>query len=307
MGAHVHSLRTPTVMGPDDAPAFLKTALEHVDHTIFCSRIGDQMRFYPLPGPGTKTMCYALDAQMLAGEACRVPYQLAVETLSYVQAKLDHTNHWRVTCPLGTDISANCEPGVGAADPKTGFTIRLFPLGPFRTFSCAGANGRLVSRWLPGSATRRYEPYGLILEEPVTLVVKDGRIVDFEGSTRTARIARAHYQHVASCFDIDPFVVHSWHGGTNPKIFYPRTAESDVERWNGVVHSHPRYTHFHTCGAYNPGEIVVGLIDASVFINDEPYWEQGCLTLLDRDDAHDLLGRYPGQEEAFKMQMDIGV
>ena len=252
-------------------------------------------------------MCYALDAQMLAGEACRVPYRLALETLGFVQKKLDLTTQWRVTCPLGTDISASCEPVVGAADPKTEFTIRLFPLGPFRTFSCAQASGRLVSRWLPGSATRRYEPYGLILEEPVTLVVKDGRIVDFQGSTQTVRVARDHYEHVASCFDIDPFVVHSWHGGTNPKIFYPRTAVSDVERWNGVVHSHPRYTHFHTCGAYNPGEIVVGLIDASILINDEPYWEQGRLTLLDHDDARELLVGYPGQEDAFEMKMDIGV
>ena len=110
-----------------------------------------------------------------------------------------------------------------------------------------------------------------------------------------------------SCYYHDPFVVHSWHGGTNPKIFYPGTAESDIERWNGVVHSHPRYTHFHTCGAYNPGEIAVGLIDTSVFINAEPYWEQGRLTLLDRGDAHELLDRYPGQDGAFEMCMDIGV
>ena len=307
MGAQVHSLRTPTVMGPDDAPEFLRITLEHVDHTVFFSRIGDQMRFYPLPGPGTKTMCYALDAQMLAGEACRVPYQLTLETLSYVQSRLDHTTHWRVTCPSGTDISGSSEPVVGAPDPKTAFTIRLFPLGPFRTFSCAEASGRLVSRWLPGSATHRYEPYGLILEEPVALMIEHGRIIDFEGPSRIAQMARDHYEHVGSCFDIDPFVVHSWHGGTNPKIFYPGSAESDIERWNGVLHSHPRYIHFHTCGAYNPGEIAVGLVDASVFINDEPYWEQGRLTLLDRDDAHELLDRYPGQENAFEMCMDIGI
>ena len=50
MGARVHSIHTPGVDGPDDAPAFLTAALEHVDHTLFFSRIGDQMRFYPLPG-----------------------------------------------------------------------------------------------------------------------------------------------------------------------------------------------------------------------------------------------------------------
>ena len=307
MGARVHSLRTPPVDGPDDVPAYLSAAMEQVGHTVFFSRIGDQMRFYPLPGPGSKTMCYSLDATLLAGEACRVPYQLALETLSHVQEKLDHTTHWRVTCPLGTDIAGVCDPVVQTADAKAGFTIRLFPLGPFRTFSCAGVNGQLVSRWFPGSATHRYEPYGLILDEPVALVVESGRIVDFVGPVSSVGTLREHYEHVAGCFDIDPFVVHSWHGGTNPKIFYPRTAESDVERWNGVVHSHPRYTHFHTCGAYNPGEIVVGLIDATIFINAEPYWHRGRLTLLEHDDARSLLSRYPGNESAFEMNLEIGV
>ena len=242
MGARVHSLRTPPVAGPDNVPAYLSAAMEQVEHTVFFSRIGDQMRFYPLPGPGSKTMCYALDAMMLAGEACRVPYQLTLETLSHIQEKLNHTTHWRVTCPLGSDIAGVCDPVTHPSDPKAGFTIQLFPLGPFRTFSCAGVNGRLLSRWFPGSATHRYEPYGLILEEPVALIVASGRIVDFEGPASSVDRVRTHYEHVAGCFDIDPFVVHSWHGGTNPKIFYPRSAESDVERWNGVVHSHPRYT-----------------------------------------------------------------
>ena len=307
MGAHVHSLRTPPIDGPDDAPAFLGAAMEHVDHTVFCSRIGDQMRFYPLPGAGSKTMCYALDAEMLAGEACRVPYQLTLETLGLVQHKLNETRHWRVVCPLGTDIAGECDPVAQMADPKAGFTVRLFPLGPFRTFSCEHASGRLVSRWLPGSATHRYDPYGLILEQPVTLVIENGRIVNFEGPEEIVRTTRQHYAHVAAYFDIDPFVVHSWHAGTNPKIFYPQQAQSDIERWNGVLHSHTRYTHFHTCGAYNPGEIVVGLIDASIFINNKPYWEQGRLTLLDGDDAQALLKRFRGHEHAFEMQMEIGV
>ena len=307
MGARVHSLCTPLINGPDDAPAYLRTALEQVDHTVFFSRIGDQMRFYPLPGPGTKTMCYALDASMLAGEACRVPYQLTLQTLAYVQKKLNDTTHWQVTCPLGTDIAGQCDRVGDTLDAKAGFTIRLFPLGPFRTFSCTGVSGRLVSRWFPGSATRRYEPYGLMVEEPATLVVENGRIVNFEGPARTASKVREHYEHVAGCFDIDPFVVHSWHGGTNPKIFYPQAAENDIERWNGVVHSHPRYTHFHTCGAYNPGEIVVGLIDTSIFINHEPYWEQGRLRLLEHPDAKALLADHPGNENAFEMRTDIGV
>ena len=236
-----------------------------------------------------------------------MPYGLAVATLEFVQSKLNLATRWRVTCPLGTDISGDSDPSTHITAPKAGFTIKLFPLGPFRTFACDHAQGRIVSRWFPASATHRYEPYGLMLDEPVALVVDDGRLVDFEGPAGELGKLRQHYEHVGACFDIDPYVVHSWHGGTNPKIFYPDPPHNDLERWNGVLHSHPRYAHFHTCGAYNPGEIVVPVIDPSIRINDQPYWENGELTLLDDPAAQSLLDAYPGQERAFVMNRQIGL
>ena len=45
LGAEVVSLTTQRVAGPEAAPACLGAAMEHVEHTIFFSRIGDQMRF----------------------------------------------------------------------------------------------------------------------------------------------------------------------------------------------------------------------------------------------------------------------
>lgn len=307
LGADVRVMHVPLVQGPEDMPASLREAMAQADHTVFMSRIGDQLRFYPVPGPGTTTMCYALDAQMLAGDACQVPYSLTMQALAFVQSKLDLMTHWRVTCPLGTDIAGRVATATTPSQAKTGFTVRLFPPGPFRTVSCAAASGKLVTRHFPGSATHRYEPYGLIVEEPVTLIVTAGRIVDFEGSESCVGRVRAHYEHVAASLGIDAFAVHSWHAGTNPKIWYPKKAESDVERWNGVVHSHTRYTHFHTCGDYNPGEIVVGLIDASVIVNDEPYWLDGRLKLLDEAPAQALLQEHGETTNAFEMQPEIGV
>ena len=307
LGARVHAMRTPLIEGPDDVPAVLGAAMEHVDHTIFFSRIGDQMRFYPLPGPGTKTMCYALDAGFLGEEACRVPYGLMTEVLGRVQAELSRAKRWRVQCPLGTDIQGESDPAAYAAAPSAGFTVRLFPLGPFRTFACDSATGRLVTRWFPPSATHRYDPYGIAVEEPVALLVREGRIVDFEGEPACTAVVREHYARVSSQLGIDPFVVHSWHGGTNPKIFYPRPAEQDVERWNGVMHSHPRYAHFHTCGGYNPGEIIVPIIDPTITIDDEIYWDRGRLVFLERSDIRALLDEFPAAPNAFEMRMDIGL
>ena len=306
LGARVHSMRTPLIAGPEDVPALLGAAMQHVDHTVFFSRIGDQMRFYPLPGPGSKTMCYALDAGFLGAEVCRVPYGLMVEVLGRLQSALNKTTRWRVKCPMGTDISGESDPRAHAGEPSAGFTVRLFPLGPFRTFSCKSAAGRLVTQWLPASATHRYEPYGIVLEKPIALIVEQGRIVDFEGDSAAAS-ARDHYARVSSELGIDPFVVHSWHAGTNPKIFYSQPADDDVERWNGVMHSHPRYAHFHTCGDYNPGEIVVPIIDPTIYIDDEVYWDGGRLVFLERDEVRALLKEFPGVEDAFEMRMDIGL
>jgi len=41
-------------------------AIEAAAHTIFLNRIGDQLRFAPLPGTGSKIMSYVLDMDFLA-------------------------------------------------------------------------------------------------------------------------------------------------------------------------------------------------------------------------------------------------
>jgi hypothetical protein len=65
----VHSLWTAAPLdGPETFPKVVAAAMEQVDHTIFFSRIGDQVRFASLPGRGTCTMTYALDAGYLASD-----------------------------------------------------------------------------------------------------------------------------------------------------------------------------------------------------------------------------------------------
>ncbi len=307
LGARVHGFSTAVVGGPEDFPEVLVGAMERADHTVLCSRIGDMMRFKSLPGAGTVTMCYALDRDYLASHFARVPYGLMKEVCGLLQGELDRVGEWRLTCPLGSDVVGSSDPATYARDTAKDFSLRLFPIGTFRPFPCGSMSGRLVTRWLPPAVTHRYEPYGIALDEPVAAIIERGHIVGFDGPLGSVARAREHYEMVGATFDVDPFIVDSWHGGTNPKVFYSGAAEENLERWAGVMWGSPRYAHFHTCGDYNPGEVLLSIIDPTIVLDGQTYWRDGRFVFLERDGVRALLEKYPGFESAFEHRTDVGI
>ena len=308
MGAQVQTCLAPLITGPEALPPELCNCIERADHTIFFSRIGDQLRFKQLSGHGTKTMCYALDAELLASEFCTVPHRLFERVLDRLQRELNDAATWRVSCPLGTDVSGKFEKRTGTATADDGFTLGLFPVVTFNPVSCRSMSGRVaLAHWLMGTGTHTYDHDVLILEQNVTAHVEDGRIMEFEGDPGIVTRVRDHYARVSNEFDIDPWLVHSWHAGVNPKTFYARAATENIERWGGVAFGSPRYTHFHTCGDYSPGEIAWSLFDTTITIDDEVYWKDGRFVFLERDDIRALLDDYPGVEDPFTMRTDIGL
>ena len=307
IGATVYTLSAPRISGPEHSPAIVKRALESVDHTVFLARIGDQMRFHKLPGEGSKTMCYTLDGKMLVSEAGRSSYKVASALLEKIQSYIDTISQWRIQCPLGTDLIGTSDSDQYTDTARLDFSVKLFPPGPFRPLLCNTANGKIVTKLLPASATHLYEPFGLVLDSPVTMMVCNGRIVEFTGEPEVAKRVENHYRFVGKKFDIDPFVVHSWHTGTNPKIYYPDSALENIERWNGVVHSHTRYTHIHTCGNYGPGEISCGLIDATLTFDDHPLWVDGRLLFLESEEALAIRRRYGATAPGYETCLDIGL
>jgi hypothetical protein len=309
LGAQVHSLWTAAPLaGPEQFPKVVAAAMEQVDHTIFFSRIGDQVRFSCLPGSCTCTMTYALDAGYLASDFCTLPHALMQEVLRHFEAELDRARDWRITCPQGTDVSGTIPPPAGDGQEITDFTLKLFPLGIFRPISCANMSGRVVlSNWLMATGTHGYEPQILLLDRPVATVIEAGRIVDFEGDEALCTKVRDHYARVAEIFDIDPQVVHSWHVGIHPKTYYDGAARDNIDRWGNVMFASPRYLHFHTCGDYAPGEIAWSVIDTTVTLDGTPYWQDGRFVFLDREEVRSLLADFPGCETDFEMRTDIGL
>lgn len=314
LGADVRLYPAPPADGPESAVGGLAAAMTGADHTVFLSPIGDRLRFRRTPGEGSKTMCYALDLGLLGADFCRVPHALLCEVHDRLVAALAGTRRWRITCPLGTDVTGAMMPTAPTApiagptiEGALAFTLALFPVMIFPPLSCAGMSGRVVlSRWLTTTATHDYEDGIVRLETPITALIDRGRITGFEGPAEMVRKVTEHHARVGGRFGVDPSAVGSWHTGVNPRTLYAGRAEDDLARWGSVAFGSPRYTHFHTCGD-NPGEICWSLFDATISFDGTSYWRDGRFVFLDRPEVRALLSAYPGAERAFEMRWDIGL
>ncbi len=69
----------------------------------------------------------------------------------------------------------------------------------------------------------------------------------------------------------------------------------------------PRILHFHTCGAYAPGEISWNVIDPTIMIDGVTYWERGVCHAERLPDGPAILDKYPCAAALFEHpDWDIG-
>lgn len=312
LGAAVSLVYAPPIAGPEEFRADLSDAMGQVDHTVFFSRIGDQIRFAPVPGRCSKTMSYAMNQESLASDFCGLPHPLMEQILSRLGQHLESGQRLRITCPLGTELEGDLHPGSSDAgegkSSKTGlkFTVKHFPVMIFPPLSCRGLSGRLVYyRWLASTITRDIEESFLLLDHPVTAVLDRGRILRFEGDAETCRKVEAHYERIAAKSGGDPFWVGSWHAGIHPKCWYPGEAAENLTRWCGFAFANPRYCHFHSSGR-TPGELSIGLFDATIEVDGEALWDRGDFRFLEREETRALLSNYPAWADAFLQRRDCG-
>jgi hypothetical protein len=308
LGCQASLLPCPVISGPESLPSSIIKAMEEADHVIFQARAGDQVRFTKLGGIATKTMSYALDIGLLGSEYCTLHHGLMGDLLKALELELDSVETWRITCPLGTEVSGTRSSEDATAGNADDFTLLLFPIPIFPPVTCRTMEGRVaVAHWLMSTANRVYPNSFLKLDEPVMAVVEAGRIVDFEGPKDLVGKVRNHYRRVGDLFDIEADLVHSWHAGIHPKAFYPFKAASDIDRWGSVAFANPRYLHFHTCGNYAPGEIAWSIFDATVELDGAAFWDRGRFTFLDRSDLRKRLVHYGLDDRAFEQRFDIGI
>ncbi len=273
---------TPTLLqvgapGNTTDPRVDAAIAEH-DVIVFFARIGDQDRFAE-PAPGkTVVMSYAQTIEMLASPFGTTQNQAFVAVKEAVNAVLLAATKIEIRCPLGTALSGAVS--AQAREMAQDVSVRRFPVGVPQPVDAAGFSGQVaLARYLTPTGSRVYDPAYLKIERPLFARVGSGRIADFVGDPDQVAKVRAHYDRVAARFGIDGGVVHSWHAGIHPGCAYSAAAADNPDRWSNTAFANPRFLHFHTCGAYAPGEICWMVLDPTVLVDDLALWEDGRLRL----------------------------
>ena len=184
--------------------------------------------------------------------------------------------HIRVTCPRGTNFEGPGDPALLAQ--ATDVRIRRFPMSVFAPISATAFSGQAVmTQFITGTCSRFYAPYAAPLAGSLTAHFTGNCLTGFSGDADDVRAAEDHYDTVAARFGIDRGYVHSWHAGIHPGCAYERPAAANYERWCSGAFGNPRLLHFHTCGAYAPGEISWNILDPTILVDDIPIWDRGRL------------------------------
>jgi len=274
MGCDISTIR---VGGPDmPLPENYSVALEEHDAVIYLARVGDQDRFLDkLPGKSV-AMLYVRDLAALTSSYAAVDHKAMKDLKAAVDAVTFSAGAITITCPLGTSLE--CE--VEREDLESGgdVAVKRFPLCVPQPVPAGGSSGKVaLARWLTPTGSRTYTPASLKIDDVVFAHVERGRIKGFEGEKTAVAAIEAHYRHVADQFGIDRNAIHSWHAGIHPACFYDYKAEDDPDRWSNNIFGSPRFLHFHTCGAYPPGEICWMVLDPTISLDGVPLWQAGAL------------------------------
>lgn len=256
-------------------PAIMKAVDAH-DRVIFLARIGDQDRFEASTQKNPSVMSYARDAAALASAYGRTDHRAMVALKEAVNDILRVATEIEITCPLGTRVAGS--PSHLQGENSAEVTVKRFPMGVPQPVLCDGFTGRVaLSRYLTPTGSKAYTPPDLPIDGTVFAHVDGNRIARFEGDAEEVAAIENHYRHVASLFQIDPFVTHSWHAGIHPGCYFSGAIDDDPDRWANNIFTHPRLLHFHTCGAYAPGEICWSVLDPTVRVDGVALWDDGAL------------------------------
>jgi len=286
-------------------PPGLQDRMARADIVLFLARLGDQLRFSQMP-PGKRiVVSFAQSLAQLGSGFANADHGAWLALKDAVNAAFDCATSLRITCPLGTDIIGKPEVDLS---PEGDTTILRFPMSVFTPLPARGFSGRAALRFLTGTGSRYYDDYSPQFSASVFALMENGRLTGFEGQPDDVARANAQYDRVASMFGIDRDFVHSWHAGIHPGCGYPWDMRHNWERWGGAAFGNPRIAHFHTCGAYAPGEISWNVFDPTIEVDGTILWENGVFHAERLPGGPAILHRYPCAAALFRTpDRDIGL
>ena len=268
--AHALWLNTETYdvgFSPDNPhlSAALKAQFERADIILFLARLGDQLRFSDMPTGKRIIVSFALDAGMFGSRFGTTHHTAMMGLRRHISEAMDQAQDVHVICPKGTDFRGRPKMNLNA-DGDT--SILRFPMSVFTPVPANTFSGKVaLCGFLTGTGSLYYDDYTLEFDKTLLAVMENGHLTGFEGAPDHVVAANAHYDRVSAKFGIERNFVHSWHAGIHPGCGYTRLARDNYERWGGSNFGNPRILHFHTCGAYAPGEISWNVVDPTILID----------------------------------------
>ena len=260
---------------PRDVPAATLAQMAAADHILYLARLGDQMRFRPLPHARKSIVSHAMTLASLAGPFGTIPHRSMQALKSTINTAIVRADEIRVTCPLGTDLRGRMAPTSG---DMADVGIRRFPMCVFAPVPMAGFSGRIaLARFLIGTGSIYYEPFLHAFDGIALIHVRGTRVTGYDGPPDLVAGLRAHVGQIAARFGLDGDFVHSWHAGIHPGCAYDGCATDNPARWTSSAFGNPRLLHVHTCGAYAPGEICWNLLDPTITLDGVALWQDGRL------------------------------
>ncbi|NKB27839.1 MAG: hypothetical protein GKR99_09910 [Rhodobacteraceae bacterium] len=271
-------------------PPDLLSRFEAADIILFLARLGDQLRFSEMPQGKKIIVSFAVNQELFGSGFANGHHAAFMQIKDDVNAVLAGARDVRITCPLGTDVRGRPEMNLRAGGDTS---ILRFPMSIFTPVPGHSFSGRVALTFLTGTGSKYYDNYNIEFDQTVFAVMENGQLQGFEGTPSDTARAEAQYDRVASMFSIDRNFVHSWHAGIHPGCGYHWDMRENYERWGGSAFGNPRILHFHTCGAYAPGEISWNVFDPSIQIDGTVFWEDGKFHANRLPNGPDILAQYP--------------
>jgi hypothetical protein len=286
-------------------PPELLSRFAAADIILFLARLGDQLRFSEMPQGKKIIVSFALNRELFGSGLANGHHEAFLHIKEAVNLTLAKTRDVRITCPLGTDMRGRPQMNL---TPSGDTSVLRFPMSVFTPVPAHSFSGRVALTFLTGTGSKYYDDYTIEFNHPVFAVMEDGRLQHFEGTPTDVARAEAQYDRVATLFGIERDFVHSWHAGIHPGCGYPWDMRDNYERWGGTAFGNPRILHFHTCGAYAPGEISWNVFDPTIVMDGVTYWEDGVFHAARLPALPTILDQFPCAAALFDHpDRDIGI
>lgn len=298
LGIDVELLECPFDPWATVVPAAVKDKMRSDVTTLFLARIGDQLRFSDLGSQGKAIVSYALDLQMLGCGFGVGNFNAFADLKRAIDEVLSTAEEIRLTCPNGTACTGRLE---HPTTQREDVNILRFPMLTFTPVSAAAFSGKVaLPGFLVGTGSIYYRPYAVELPGALFARFENGRLTKFEGDEKSVEMANDHYDFVSKKFGIDRNYVHSWHAGIHPGCRFQNPASEDYERWSGSAFGNPRLLHFHTCGAYAPGEICWNVVDPTLSADGVDIWKAGVLDVAAIPGGEAILSKHEDVARLFR-------